>query len=168
MIKLLVFVRSRSLPMVVGLLTAAVLLQGCLLDAKSVLDRYFAVIAILSGVKQELTRTKFSIPGDGYCNNVGSVLIRGQMGNGYQTTPNPYPDSLFLSFEHVDEFGNPLRTAEFNVMVNSDGTIPDQFFSNSIPSGCIRLGEELVVSVRPEGADIAEGTAVEFIWSAVF
>jgi len=142
--------------MVVGVLTAAVLFQGCLLGDKFIADFYPAVFRIPDGVEQELTRTTFSIPGDGYCNTTfGSIHISGSI---LQT--NPRPSWLYHKFVHLDELDNPIRVVGVNAMVDPITGVIQGDFPNVIPPGCFGAGHKLVTSVQPNGGDIDEGATV--------
>ncbi len=148
--------KSRRLSMVVGVLIAAVLFQGCLLADKIIADFYPAVFRIPDGVEQKLTSTTFFIPGNGYCNNTfGSIRLSGFI---FQSTQ--MPSWLYHKFVQLDQLGNPKRIVEVNAGVNPDGSIPDQTFSNVIEPGCVEQGDKLEVSVQPNGGDIAEGATV--------
>ena len=149
--------KSRRLAVIVGVLTVAVLLQGCLLGEKLIADFYLAVIGIPDGVEQEIVRIEFSIPDDGYCNGTPlSIFVSGNI-----SQSGPRPSWLYKKYLHVDGKGDLVRMAEVNVMVDPvTGVISEQFFPNVIDTGCFRIGDKLIVSVQPNLGNVEVGAQI--------
>ncbi|TAK00074.1 hypothetical protein EPO44_09955 [bacterium] len=157
-------IRFSRLSMVVGVLTAAVLFQGCLLADKIIADFYPAVFRIPDGVEQKLTSTTFFIPGLGYCNNTfGSIFFSGNI---FQS--DPLPTELYIKHTHQDELGNIKRVAGVNAMVDAKTGEFQGSSMNVIDPGCFEQGDKLEVSVQPNGGDIAEGAQLSTLLRYAF
>jgi hypothetical protein len=144
--------KSRSLPMVIGILTAAVLLQGCQLRDDPI--RYIEEDGIPDQVVQERKRLRFPI---GACSTAaGTVQVFAII-----TQSDPLPSRLNVIFRQLDPDDNLLREEVFTLNVNM-GLIFETFPFSGI---CLNPNDQLSVSVQPLDGSIAVGADILYTWS---
>lgn len=144
-------VESRWLPKVSGLLAAALLLQGCLLERKEIFDVYRAVFGISEGVEQDVFSWTYLGPGQ-YCVPMSRVGV-----NGMLTQSSPLPSQILFTGRYLNEQGGVIASWTYPLSVNEQGAIKGQ---STFPSTCFSTGQAYRVSLTPVSGSIEENAEI--------